>query len=227
MKAPLRDAVRAALVAPPTAAGEVALIGALDAAIGSGDIDLAPLAGAWAATRHLSFDCPAVATGAAWLADHGAPAPDGAFGPGLGAAVVGFGAVPALLGQRRNLVSGVYHLARLLDPAPEGVFAAVAAAVAGAVFAEGRRDVVPDVLESLVVNGAPASLLDALRQVPVATSAPPSVDPSAVPGQLALVLWGVHRLPAARAPEAWAGLGPSAAALGRGLLACREVSRPA
>ncbi len=78
--------------------------------------------------------------------------------------------VPVALAARAtpaNLLSGSFHLAWLLHPDPRCAWGAVAVNVAIARFLAGRRDFLPDVIEALRNNDAPAELLEAVRRVPL------------------------------------------------------------
>jgi ADP-ribosyl-[dinitrogen reductase] hydrolase len=67
----------------------------------------------------------------------------------------------------RNLIAGTFHTAWLTHPDPRCAWSAVAVNVALARLLQGKRDFVPDVLEALRENDAPAELLDAVRRVPL------------------------------------------------------------
>lgn len=77
-------------------------------------------------------------------------------------------ALPAAMASAspRSMISGAFHVARLLDPSEEAGLAAVAVVVAAAGLLEGRRDVVPDVLSMLLANDAPEATVTAVREVP-------------------------------------------------------------
>ncbi|HEU5358064.1 MAG TPA: ADP-ribosylglycohydrolase family protein [Gemmatimonadales bacterium] len=79
-------------------------------------------------------------------------------------------AIPVALAASRsprNLVSGTWHVVALTHPDPRCTWGAVAVNVAVACFLDGRRDIVPDVVEALRNNDAPAELLAAVRRVPL------------------------------------------------------------
>lgn len=67
----------------------------------------------------------------------------------------------------RNLLSATYHVAGLTHPHEESRWCAVAVNVALARFLSGYRDFVPDLIEALRNNDAPASLLGLARRLPV------------------------------------------------------------
>ncbi|MGH7658284.1 MAG: ADP-ribosylglycohydrolase family protein, partial [Gemmatimonadales bacterium] len=73
----------------------------------------------------------------------------------------------ATLASPRNLVSGTWHVARLLHPEERCAWGAVAVNIALARFLLGHRDFVPDVIEALRMNEAPADLIEVVRQVPL------------------------------------------------------------
>ncbi len=73
----------------------------------------------------------------------------------------------ATLGSARNRLSASWHVAALTHPHPEAGWAAVALTVAAARLLAGHRDFVPDVLEVLRANESPASVVDAVRRVPI------------------------------------------------------------
>ncbi|HEU4700191.1 MAG TPA: ADP-ribosylglycohydrolase family protein [Gemmatimonadales bacterium] len=67
----------------------------------------------------------------------------------------------------RNLVSGTFHTAWLTHPEPRAAWGAVAVNVAAACFLRDRPDFIPEVIEALRNNDAPAELLAAVRRVPL------------------------------------------------------------
>ncbi|MGH7533064.1 MAG: ADP-ribosylglycohydrolase family protein, partial [Gemmatimonadales bacterium] len=95
--------------------------------------------------------------------------PPSAMPPPVRAAGLGR-AVPVALAtfrSPRNLVSGTWHVAALTHPDPRCGWGAVAVNVAVARFLSGQRDFIPDVIEALRNNDAPATLLAAVRRVPL------------------------------------------------------------
>jgi len=212
-------AILASLFPEPAPPGEYALALALLEEGQGQSLDFGRLVARWVDHQAGPFECPAVAASVAGLAQFGAPPTAAATGPGLGAALVTLPFVARLAGHPRNLVAGLYHLARLLDPDPVADFSAVAVGVTAACFLGGRRDFVPDVLEVLIGNDAPPPLIEEVRRVPVWRRAEPGpgADPvEAAVGRLGTLLWGVRH-----DPEGWAdrlaGSGPSAVRLGRTL----------
>lgn len=79
-------------------------------------------------------------------------------------------AVPVALAayrSPRNLVSGTWHVVSLTHPDPRCGWGVVAVNVAVARFLAGERDFIPDVIEALRNNDAPATLLAAVRRAPL------------------------------------------------------------
>jgi len=122
-----------------------------------------------------------------------------------------------------------WHLAALTHPDPESTWGAVAVNVAAARLLQGFRDFVPDVIEALRNNEAPALLLETVRRLPLlrreninalAGSASPAI------GAACAALWAAHTEPRTSSALEWleqlpAPLG-SAAAAGAGLLGARD-----
>ena len=101
------------------------------------------------------------------IALHDSP-PSASEGPaGSGAVMRCLPVALATFGSPRNLVSGTWHTAALTHPDPRCTWGAVAVNVTAARFLGGYRDFIPDVLEALRNNEAPAQLLDAIRRVPL------------------------------------------------------------
>jgi ADP-ribosyl-[dinitrogen reductase] hydrolase len=73
----------------------------------------------------------------------------------------------ATLNSPRNLVSGSYHTAALTHPDERCTWAAVAVNVAAHCLLRGIVDFLPEVLDVLRQNEAPAELLEAVRRVPL------------------------------------------------------------
>ncbi|MGH7592129.1 MAG: ADP-ribosylglycohydrolase family protein [Gemmatimonadales bacterium] len=95
--------------------------------------------------------------------------PPSAMPPPVRAAGLGRAVPVALASFRspRNLVSGTWHVVALTHPDPRCGWGAVAVNVAVARFLAGQRDFIPDVVEALRNNDAPATLLAAVRRVPL------------------------------------------------------------
>jgi hypothetical protein len=177
--------------------GELRLIEALGRELRSAEIDFPRLVRMWAAPQ---------AAPEAWLSDEtpraietllttGSPAADDSFGPGLGATLV---TLPVALRTHRtpaNLVSGTYHISRLLDPHALGNWAAVTVNVAVACFMAGRRDFVPDALEALRSNEAPDALIESVQRVPIwkrPVTEPAPGREGALLRDLETILWALH-----------------------------------
>lgn len=203
--------------------GEAALMNILDDELRQTAPDFGRLASRWGKASD-GCECPVVARAVRWLEQHGMPAPDEAFGPGLGAAVVTVGMAARLAHQPRNLYSGVYHAARLLDPSALGWFAALVAAATARCFLQARRDFVADVLDVLLSNDAPGDLVARLRQVPVWSRPSDAGEPvHEVVRELDQILRTLyHQGAPERARQEIERLSPSARRLGRGLLAARD-----
>ncbi len=203
---------------PPT--GEQLLAGVLLDELSGDALDLGRVIGRWVALADRPFDCPVVARSLGELNRTGAPPAEGSFEPGLGATLVTLAGAVRLFQTPRNLVSGVYHLARLLDPHPIGTFTAVAAAVAAGRLLEGYRDFVPAVLDVLLANQAPEPLIAAVRRAPVWVRSPALAG--APETELGTVFWALHHF--GQAPEvldALAPAGPLGRTIGRALLGAR------
>ncbi len=217
------DALRTALFPPALPRpGEATLARILDDEMVRSAPDFGRVAAQWGQVSE-GFECPVVARATRWLGEQGLPAPDDAFGPGLGAAVVTVGLAARLAHQPRNLYSGVYHAARLLDPSALGWFAALVASATARCFLQGRRDFVADVLDVLLSNDAPGELVAQVRQVPV-WSRPSDPEPThEIIGDLDHLLRTLyHQGLTERARQELERLSPSARRLGRGLLAARD-----
>lgn len=97
-----------------------------------------------------------------------------------------------------NLLSVSWHLAALTHPFEESRWGAVAVNVALSRFLQGHRDFVPDIIEALRNNDAPASLLALARRLPILSRAevvdlrhshPPAVSDAVT------ALWLAHHEP--------------------------------
>ncbi len=214
-------------LAPPT--GEQVLGRLLVEELSRPDFELGRVVAQWVGTVDRSFECPVVARSLAELGRTGAPPVDPAIGPGLGAALVTLAGAGRLFQTPRNLVSGVYHLACLLDPHPVGQYSAVAAGVAAGRFLQGKRDFVPEVLDVLLANQAPDRLIAEVRRAPVWVRSNRSESAEGLPGaaeaEVGFVFWALHHLGSAtRVLEALASVGPLARTIGRALLGARDGS---
>ncbi len=194
------------------------------------DPDLAVLATRWAdaASDDTSLDSGSVA-GFSHLRVHGAPR--AARHPGESPTLPLHLAPVTLLAHEnpRNLTSLTWHLAALTHPDPESTWGAVAINVAAARLLQGHRDFVPDVIEALRNNEAPALLLETVRRLPllrresigaVAASESPAI------GAACAALWAAHTEPRTGTALGWLEALParveSAAAAGAALLGARD-----
>lgn len=111
----------------------------------------------------------------------------------------------------RNIASAATHTAALLAPRADVLQATTAYAVVAAHFASGHGDAIPEVIEALKADGAPAELLAIPRRVPVTRPEQLAAHLAAqpVPAWVALeaALWLADRQPiAARGAALVAGL---------------------
>ena len=191
------------------------------------DPDLGRLARRWAALagEEASLDAGSVA-GFAHLREHGTPRE---ARPASERPTMPLQLLPVALltfDSPRNLTALTWHLAALTHPDPESTWGAVAVNVAAARLLQGHRDFVPDVIEALRNNQAPALLLETVRRIPllrrenisaVAGSESPAI------GACCAALWAAHTEPRTASAMEWLEeLPPSAAAAGAGLLGARD-----
>ncbi len=190
--------------------------------IGEPDVDLHRLVRRW--TREpVSPELSSEMRGAVeWLANREPPPPDLGLPPGIGAALITIPLALRTYPSGQNVVSGAYHVARLLDPHPVGQWAAVAVSVVTACFLRGRGDFAPDLIEALRENDAPSGLLAMARRIPTGIRPEPGSGVG-VEGLLEAVLEAVARRstadPAAighRAPD------PRAIRLAAALIGARD-----
>jgi hypothetical protein len=166
----------------------------------------------------------------AHIAQHGTPPAhtDGTAGDGPLAFCL-----PVAIAARstpRNLVSGSFHIALLTHPEPRSAWATVAINVAAAWLLLGKRDVLPEVLDVLRANEAPAELAGALRRIPfLRREELPAPDGSAVTTAM-LALWLAHHEPIPARGLEWIaarlGIGTRAAGVAAALLAARHGETP-
>jgi len=188
------------------------------------DFDLAQVVGGWVDTRAEVPYPDEVSGSLTWLADHGVPAPDRAFGPGLAASLVTLPLVLRTSASKLNVVSGAFHVARLLDPHPVGQWAAVAVSVVAACFLHSRLDFAADLIEALRSNDAPSSLLAVARWVPIGDRRPrEGVTVGPVEAELAALFGTLYHQPnRAKAWGALEGRGKRVERLGSALLGARD-----
>ena len=163
----LADRARGALLGALAGGGDAPLLEILAEELAEGRTDLRRLAERWVERQREEPRGQDAETEAAlaFIAAHGVPPASGGRGSGVLARVVPV----ALVAYRspRTLVSATFHIAALTHPAPESAWGAVAVNVALGRLLDGKRDFVPDVLETLVSNAAPDRLLTAVRRVPL------------------------------------------------------------
>ena len=218
---------RGALLGALAGGGEDPLREILADELAEGHTDLRRLAERWveryrADPRGLEAETAAALE---FLGTHHAPPPVG----GSGGGALGRVLPVALVACRspRTLVSATYHIAALTHPAPEAAWGAVAVNVALGRLLVGARDFVADVIEALAGNGAPETLLRAVRRVPLQRrdGLPVPLDPApAASVELALGL-AYHEPIAGRGLD-WlrkSGLSAAGAAAGA-LLGARDGS---
>ena len=102
------------------------------------------------------------------FARNDAPIPDARGQAGNGAVMRTLPVALRTFRQPRALLSAACGIAALTHPDPRCVWSAAAVTVACGQLLQGRRDFLPDVIEALQVNEAPAEVLEAVRRVPSA-----------------------------------------------------------
>lgn len=132
-------------------------------------VDLQRLATRWVAwhQRHPGTVRPGMTAALDHLARYGVPLRDTDVPADASLLPI---CLPIALAAYRSplrLVTGTYHTALLLHPAPLAAWAAVGANVAAAQFLQGRRDAMADVIEVLAVNDAPDEILSRVRRIPL------------------------------------------------------------
>jgi hypothetical protein len=203
--------------APAAEPGEVALARVVANQVASPELDLAALVAQWLSGREQLSLSPGVRAALSHLANHGAPAPEQPGLAGLGAAMVCLPLVARHGSSDRNLVSGAYHVARLLDSDPVAHWQAVGVSVATACFLRGQRDVIPEVLGAFRANEAPAGLADVTRRVPIWSR--PKDDGA---GDFEQLLWCLHHFrEASRVTAGVADRGPIVLRLAEAMVAAR------
>lgn len=197
------EAVRAALagagvtpLAPPPGRrpAAIALGDALLEEFLAGGVDLRRLTGRWLTWwREDGFEAgPLLEAALGQVAEFDAPA---ATLPAAGTAPL-VAALPAALASATpaTMVSGAFHVARLLDPSEEAALAAVALVVAASRLLEGHRDFLPDVLALLRSNHAPEAFLEAVRAVPRDPRRSPPIPSGNEPEPTATLTWLLWQL---------------------------------
>lgn len=163
------------------------------------------------------------------LARYDAPAPADGVQPEAGPIVRCLPIGIAAAGAPRSLTSGTYHTVCLTHPDPITAWCAVAVNVALAQFVQGRRDFVPDVVEVLTANDAPADLLAVIRRLPFVGREdlfPERAAHGPAVTCVELALWAAHHEPVVTRGIEWvrAAAGDPAAnlAVAASLLGARE-----
>ncbi|HSE28175.1 MAG TPA: ADP-ribosylglycohydrolase family protein [Gemmatimonadales bacterium] len=101
-----------------------------------------------------------------YFSRHDAPIPDARGSAGNGAVMRTIPVALRTFREPRALLSAACGIAALTHPDPRCVWSAAAITVACGQLLQGRRDFLPDVVEALRVNDAPAEVLEAVRRVP-------------------------------------------------------------
>lgn len=210
----------AALVEPfagPDQPGEAVLAGIVADRMTDPEIDLAAIVSAWITAPIDGRVSPNVAAGLASLRESGCPPMDAPGPESLAAALVVLPAVSRTWPNDRNVISGAYHLARLLDPDPANQWRAVGVSLATACFLRGQRDPVPEIAAAFRANDAPPELALAVSRVPVWGR-----PQGATPGDFEALLWCLHHERyGPRFPESLAGRGPIVHRLARAMHVAR------
>lgn len=211
-------------------AGPFAL--ALADALSVPPVDFADVARRWAAIAELEGVRPETRRLLSHLAAQQRPPVPGDRLTSLVGLPLGLPVALATFRSPRDLLGTAYHAARLTSADERVTWGTVAIGVAAARFLLGKVDFIPDVIEALKVNDAPADLLDAIRRVPVLPPAPEQGEPRRPeePASWAVVaaLWAAYRCPAGDGAIEWihrAGIHDDAAVAAAGLLAARDGER--
>ncbi|MEO8032465.1 MAG: ADP-ribosylglycohydrolase family protein [Gemmatimonadota bacterium] len=101
------------------------------------------------------------------IATHGSPPASTGGRAGNGTVSRCIPVALATLNSTRNLISGSYHTAALTHPDDRCTWGAVAVNVAAHCLLRGITDFLPEVLDALTRNQAPADLIQAVRRVPL------------------------------------------------------------
>jgi hypothetical protein len=203
---------------------ELALATAVARGLAKPELDLAMVVASWVGFPDRSRYAPEIAGSLEALEKTGRPAPEHAFGPGLAASLICLPLVLRSYSSNVNVVSGAYHVARLLDPHPVGQWASVAVSVVTACFLQGRSDFAADLIEVLRANEAPPALLTMARGVPVRRVVGlEDRTTNGIEDQLGDVLSVVYRTTnRAAASRGMAGRGPILQRIGEAMLGARD-----
>jgi hypothetical protein len=160
----------------------------------AGGVDLRRLAGRWVTWwREDGFEAgPLLEAALGQVVEFDAPA---VSLPAAGCAPL-VAALPAALASATpaTMVSGAFHVARLLDPSEEAGLAAVALVVAASRLLDGQRDFLPDVLALLRSNRASEEFLEAVRSVPRDPRRSPIVPSGSEPDPTTTLCWLLWQL---------------------------------
>jgi ADP-ribosyl-[dinitrogen reductase] hydrolase len=163
------------------------------------------------------------------LERHDAPIGEAGGNAGNGAVMRTLPVALRFARQPGNLLAASAHVARLTHPDERAVWSAVGVAVAGAQLLRGRRDFLPDVIEALRVNDAPAEVLEAARRVPRERREDlPITGPAAgyAVHCMEIALWAAWHEPSLEAALVWlanaGGDTDTNAAVAGGLLGARD-----
>ncbi|MGH7581942.1 MAG: ADP-ribosylglycohydrolase family protein [Gemmatimonadales bacterium] len=219
--------------APGTAAdvqhlAAVALGDALLEELLAGGVDLHRLARRWVtwAGEAPRVIAPSLREALDHLRDFDAPAPHLA-GPVVAALAA---ALPAAVASAspRSMITGAFHVSRLLDPRESTALCSTALVVAAATFLDGRRDFIPELIAVLRSNQAPPELLDAILMIPRDRRIVPPVPVGDAPDPIAVASWilwqAYHRPHGVDALEdlVVGGVDPAVGAVAAGLLGARD-----
>lgn len=171
-----------------------ALADALLEEFAAGGVDLRRLSSRWIAWwRADGFEAgPLLEAALSQIAEFDAPV---ATLPAAGSAPM-VAALPAALASATPaaMVSGAFHVARLLDPSEEAGLCAVAAVLTGSRLLDGSRDFIPDVLALLRTNRAGEGLMEAVRAVPRDPRTSPAFPHGEEPEPVATLSWLLWQL---------------------------------
>lgn len=172
-------------------AAPVALAEALVEEFRTGGVDLHRLAGRWTSWhRSDGFGAdPVLVEALAHLEEYDAPADHLSHANAAALAA----ALPAAFASAspRAMMTGAFHVARLLDPDRATGLAAVQLVLAASLLIEGRRDVIGDVITAMRINQAPPAILDTLQRIAREPRVPPPLPSGSVPDPVAVAAWAL------------------------------------